>query len=76
MKDVNADRRAEERALAAEFKEKLAGLDRYVPAVPHSRRSNRGPGSAGLPVAVGLLAPPSGCARRRLPSPCSSWWHS
>jgi hypothetical protein len=34
MKDVNADRRAEERALAAEFKEKLAGLDRYVPAVP------------------------------------------
>jgi hypothetical protein len=34
MKEVNADRRVEERALAAEFKEKLAGLDRYTPAPP------------------------------------------
>ncbi len=34
MREVNADQRAEERALAAEFKERLAGLDRYMPATP------------------------------------------
>lgn len=34
MKNVSADRVAEERALATEFKEGLAGLDRYIPAAP------------------------------------------
>jgi uncharacterized protein YkwD len=34
MKDVGADRQAEERTLAAEFKKRLAGLDRYIPATP------------------------------------------
>ena len=72
MREVNADQRAEERALAAEFKERLAGLDRYMPATPAFSSIERRSRIRWLPVAAGLLAPPSGCARRWLPLPCSS----